>query len=62
MENQAQIKVPENKALHFEKDHELKHWSKKFGISIDELLKAIQAGGTSTDAIEKYVKRLEHTH
>ena len=52
MENQAQIQVPENKTINFEKDQELNYWSKKFGISIDELLKAVQSGGTTTDAVK----------
>jgi len=59
MENQAQIQVPDSKALHIERDQELNHWSKKFGISMDELLKAVQTGGTTAAAaVEKYVKRL----
>jgi hypothetical protein len=60
MENQSQITASKHKMVHSEKDHELNHWSKKFGISRDELLKAEQSGETSANAVEKYVKRLGH--
>jgi len=35
------------------------YWSKKFGISHEELEKAIKAGESFTQAIEKYVRNLK---
>ena len=40
-----------------EKTSDLAYWSAKFGISIDELLKAVKAGISSTEAVEKYVQK-----
>ena len=37
---------------------ELAYWSKEFGISDEELQKALKAGESSTEALEKYVRNL----
>lgn len=34
------------------------YWSKEFGISQEEMEKALKAGETSTEVIEKYVRSL----
>ena len=39
------------------KNSDLTYWSDKFGISVDELLEAVKAGESSTEAVEKYVKK-----
>jgi hypothetical protein len=40
-----------------DKNSDLAYWSDKFGISIDELLEAVKAGESSTEAVEKYVQK-----
>lgn len=37
-------------------DYELRDWAKKFGVSADQLKEAVQAVGTSADAVEKHLK------
>jgi hypothetical protein len=36
-------------------EHELRDWSKKFGVSEDRLREAIQAVGTQADEVEKHL-------
>jgi hypothetical protein len=38
-------------------DYELRDWSKKFGVSPDQLKEAVQAVGTQADRVEDYLKR-----
>jgi hypothetical protein len=37
-------------------DYELRDWSKKFGVSQDQLKEAVQAVGTQADRVEEYLK------
>ena len=37
-------------------DYELRDWSKKFGVTGDELKAAVQAVGTGADKVEQYLK------
>jgi len=37
-------------------DYELRDWSKKFGVTPDELKQAVSAVGTSADAVEAHLK------
>jgi hypothetical protein len=60
MKNQVQTKITDHKITTAE-DQELDYWSNEFGISKDELKEAAKAGETSTEAVEKYVKRIPLT-
>ena len=59
MENQVQTIVPNRQFIIREDDQELDYWSKEFGISKEELTENVNAGGTSTQAVEKYVQRVQ---
>jgi hypothetical protein len=61
MERKMKDSLPNNKRSGIEEEFELDYWSNEFGISKDELLKAVKAGKTSTEAVEKYVQELELT-
>lgn len=37
-------------------DYEVEYWTDKFGVSRDELQKAIDAVGNSADAVEAHLK------
>ena len=58
MENTANIQQSEKAALAKE-NQELDYWQKEFGISKDELLETVNKGGTSSKAVEKFVKELQ---
>jgi len=57
MENQNQ-KLQNNIQVSYD-DHELNYFSKKFGITREELLAVVKHGGTIASAVENYVKRLK---
>jgi len=42
--------------INVNEDYELRDWSKKFGVTPDELKKAVNAVGTSADAVEAHLK------
>lgn len=37
-------------------DYEVAYWTKKFGVSADELLDAVKAVGNGADAVESHLK------
>ncbi|MBA3590863.1 DUF3606 domain-containing protein [Methylibium sp.] len=37
-------------------DYELRDWSKKFGVTPDELKAAVKVVGTNADAVERHLK------
>ena len=38
-------------------DHELRDWSKKFGVNKEQLKEAVQAVGNQADKVEDYLKK-----
>ena len=42
--------------INVNEDYELRDWSEKFGVTPDELKKAVNAVGTSADAVEAHLK------
>ena len=59
MKNVSQTRIPEYKRPLVEQDQEVDYWSKEFGISKDELKDAAKSGLTPTEAVAKYVKRIQ---
>ena len=46
----------DRKRINVNQDHELRTWAHKFGVSTEDLKKAVQAAGDSADAVEKHLK------
>ena len=42
-----------------QQEHELRDWSKKFGVTADQLKEAVQAVGNRADRVEEYLKGRE---
>lgn len=42
--------------INVNEDYELRDWSKKFGVTPDQLKKAVDAVGTSTAAVQAHLK------
>ena len=59
MENKPKTATPDNTKASVEEDSALDYWSNEFGISKAELIKVVKAGGSSTEAVEKYVRKIE---
>lgn len=47
-QDRARIAMGEN--------YEVQYWKDKFGVSAEELLRAVDAVGNSADAVEKYLR------
>jgi hypothetical protein len=39
--------------INVNEEHEVRYWTKKFGVSEDELKKAVESAGVSADAVAK---------
>ena len=61
MENQTQTQLPTGRMIIAQDDNALDYWSNEFGISKEELTDAVKAGVSSTEAVEKYVQRVQLT-
>ena len=59
MENQTQTQLPTARMIIAQDDNALDYWSNEFGISKEELTDAVKAGVSSTEAVEKYVQRIQ---
>ena len=46
----------DRKRINVDQDYELRHWSEKFGVSPDELRRAVQAVGPMADAVEQHLR------
>jgi hypothetical protein len=57
MDNKSNNGSPDRKRINVNEDYELQSWSKKFGVSADELKKAVKAVGTSAEAVEQHLKK-----
>ena len=57
MDNKKHTGSPDRDRINVNEDYELQDWSKKFGITPDELKKAVKAVGTSAKEVEKYLKK-----
>ena len=55
----SEIEIPGNKMTGTEDDQTLEYWSKELGISKGELMASIKAGGTFTEALQKYLREVE---
>ena len=42
--------------INVSQDYEVRDWAKKFGVSADELKKAVQAVGDRADQVEAHLK------
>jgi Protein of unknown function (DUF3606) len=48
---------PDDARINVEQDHELGYWSEKFGVSRDELRKAVEAAGPMAKDVQKHLNR-----
>jgi hypothetical protein len=48
---------PQDRArVNISEQHEVAYWTKKFGVSEEQLRKAVQKAGVSAEAVEKALK------
>lgn len=47
----------DRKRIDVHQDYELRDWADKFGVTTDELRRAVQAVGDQADAVEKHLRQ-----
>ena len=47
----------DRKRIDVHQDYELRDWSKKFGVTPDQLKEAVQAVGNQADRVEEFLKQ-----
>ena len=52
-DDKKQSGKPDRAKINVNEDYELRDWSKKFGVSKEELKKAVQKVGNSAEAVRK---------
>lgn len=57
MDNKQNTGSPDRDRINVNEEYELRDWSQKFGVSPDELKKAVKAVGTSAKEVENYLKK-----
>jgi hypothetical protein len=48
---------PDRDRINMNQDHEVRYWSQKFGVSAEELRKAVENAGSMAKDVEAYIKR-----
>ena len=57
MDNRKDPGRPDRDRINVNEDYELQDWSEKFGVSPEELKKAVQAVGTMAKDVEAYLRK-----
>jgi hypothetical protein len=48
---------PDRDLINVNEDYELSYWTKKLGVSAEDLKAAVKAVGTSTDAVRQHLNK-----
>ncbi len=56
-DDKTKTRPQDAKRINVNEDYELRDWSKKFGVTPDQLKEAVKQAGTSAEAVEKHLKR-----
>ena len=51
---------PDRDRINVHEDYELRHWTKKFGVSAEQLKAAVTAVGPTAKAVEAHLKGAGH--
>ena len=57
MDNKTKVGTPDRELINVNEDYELQYWSEKFGVTRDELKKAVAAVGTSAKKVQAYLDK-----
>jgi Protein of unknown function (DUF3606) len=57
MDNKTKTGSPDSDLINAGEDYEVQYWSKKFGVSAEQLKTAIKAVGNSAQAVAKHLKK-----
>lgn len=57
MDNKNNVGRPDRDRININENYEVEYWTKTLGISAEELKKAVQSAGTSSDAVRQHLKK-----
>lgn len=58
MSDDKNMRGPQDRSrINIHEDYELQYWSEKFGVSRDELKKAVAAVGVSANDVEAFLRK-----
>jgi hypothetical protein len=57
MDSTKNVGSPDRDRINVNEDYELQYWSEKFGVSKDRVKQAVEAVGTSVEAVQKYLNK-----
>ncbi|HEY8928175.1 MAG TPA: DUF3606 domain-containing protein [Mucilaginibacter sp.] len=57
MDNKTKTGSPDRDRININEDYELQYWSEKFGVTREELKKAVKTAGTSVKAVRAYLDK-----
>lgn len=57
MDNRNNVGSPDRDRINIHENYEVEYWTKTLGISAEDLRKAVEAAGTSADAVRKHIKK-----
>lgn len=55
-DNLNQRNSPDSKRINVNEDHEVRYWTKQLGVSEQQLKQAVQAAGTSAEAVRQHLQ------
>jgi hypothetical protein len=47
---------PDSRRINIDQEHEVRYWTREMNVSADELRQAVQAAGTSVEAVRDYLR------
>jgi hypothetical protein len=56
-DDKTNVGNPDRSSININEDHEVKDWSKKFGVSADQLVEAVRAVGSNVKDVEAYLTK-----
>ena len=57
MADNPNIRQPQDRRrINVNQEHELRHWSEKFGVTPDQLRDAVEAAGPMADDVERHLR------
>ncbi len=57
MDHKDNIGAPDRDLINISENYEVEYWSKKFGVTAEQLKAAVRAVGNSVAAVEKHLKK-----
>jgi len=52
----SEKEAPDLRRVNIHEEHELKYCAKEFGVSKEKIIEAVDAVGTSAEAVKKYLR------